>query len=151
LCGYFAQQVLARAFYSVQDSKIPARSALVAVLVNVVLNLTLVWFLGTSGLAAATAACSYLQVCILAAVLRRRFGSVVLDRLVQALVKTAAATLCMFAAAAIALWLSRGWANIFKLLLAVPSATVVYLLAAKLLRIEMLSLLMGGERQRGGA
>ena len=151
LCGYFAQQVLARAFYSMQDSKTPARSALIAVFVNIVLNLTLVWFLGTGGLAAATAACSYLQVCILAGVLRRRFGSVVLDRLVQALVKTAAATLCMFATAVIALWLSKSWADIFKLLLAVPSATVVYLLAAKFLRIEMLSLLMGRQRREGGA
>ena len=151
LCGYFAQQVLARAFYSMQDSKTPARSALVAVLVNVVLNLTLVWFLGTMGLAAATAACSYLQVCILACVLRRRFGSAVLDRLMWALVKTAVATLCMFATAMIALWLSKGWADIFKLLLAVPSASVVYLLAAKFLHIEMLSLLMGRERQESGA
>ena len=150
LCGYFAQQVLARAFYSMQDSKTPARSALIAVFVNIVLNLTLVWSLGTRGLAAATAACSYLQVCILAFVLRRRLGSVVLDRLVRALVKTTAATLCMFAAAVIALWLSKEWADILRLLLVVPSAAMVYLLAAKFLRIEMLSLLMGRQREEGG-
>jgi putative peptidoglycan lipid II flippase len=151
LCGYFAQQVLARAFYSMQDSKTPARSALTAVFINIVLNLTLVWSLGTRGLAASTAACSYLQVCVLAVVLRRRLGSMVLEGLVKALVKTLAATLCMFATVVTLLWLSKGWADIFKLLLAVPLATVVYLLAAKFLRIEMLSLLMGRERQDQGA
>jgi hypothetical protein len=91
-----------------------------------------------------------LQVCILVGVLRRRFGSVILDGLVRALVKTAAATLCMLATAVIALWLSRSWADIFKLLLAVPSAAVVYLLAARLLRIEMLSLLLGRGGREGG-
>jgi len=143
LCGYFAQQVLARAFYSMQDSKTPARSALIAVTVNVVLNLTLIWFLGIRGLAAATAACSYLQVCILAAVLRRRLGSTVLDGLARASMKTALATLLMLGTVLIALRVSRSWADILKLLLAVPSAAAVYLLAAKLLRIEMLSLLTG--------
>jgi putative peptidoglycan lipid II flippase len=34
LCGYFAQQILARAFYSMQDSKTPMRSAMVAVFAN---------------------------------------------------------------------------------------------------------------------
>ena len=51
-----AQQVLTRAFYSLQESKIPAQSAALAMFLNLVLNLTLVWPLGTGGLAAATAA-----------------------------------------------------------------------------------------------
>jgi len=55
LCGYFAQQVATRAFYSMQDSSTPARSALIAVVVNIVLNLSFVWFLGTGGLAASWA------------------------------------------------------------------------------------------------
>ena len=148
LSGYFAQQVAARAFYSMQDSSAPARSALIAVIVNIILNLTLVWFLGTGGLAAATAICSYLQVSVLIAALRRRLGSAVLDGLGQALAKTIVATLFMFITVVAALQLSKSWANIFKLLLAVPSAAVVYLLAAKFLRIEMLSLLTGPQQEK---
>ncbi|MFQ6034770.1 MAG: murein biosynthesis integral membrane protein MurJ [Sedimentisphaerales bacterium] len=143
LCGYFAQQVATRAFYSMQDSFTPARSALIAVFANIVLNLTLIWFLGTGGLAAATAACSYLQVAILVAVLRRRLGSAVLVGLGRALAKTIVATLFMLIMVVAALQLSKSWADIFKLLLSVPSAAAVYLLAAKFLRIEMLSLLTG--------
>lgn len=148
LCGYFTQQLLTRAFYSMQDSKTPMTSALIAVVANIVLNLTLIWFLGTGGLAASTAVCAYLQVAILAVVLRRSLqkqgaGSLLLDGLAAALLKTIIATLCMSAAIAATLWLSKNYADIFKLLLVVPVAAAVYLLTAKFLHIEMLSLLTG--------
>ena len=42
LTGFFAQQILTRAFYSMQDSKTPMKSALIAVVVNIVLNLKFV-------------------------------------------------------------------------------------------------------------
>jgi putative peptidoglycan lipid II flippase len=141
LCGYFSQQVLTRAFYSMQDSRTPTQSALIAVAANIVLNLTFIWFMRTRGLAASTALCSYLQTVLLIVVLRRRLGSLILDGLAWTLVKTIAATLCMSAVVIIALGLLKSYSDIFKLLLAVPSAVVAYLLAAKLLRIEMLSLL----------
>ncbi len=137
LCGYFAQQLCTRAFYSMQDSKTPMKSALIAVAVNIVLNLTLVWPFGTGGLAAATALCSYLQVVILVAVLRRQLGSFLLDGLATAFLKTIAATLCMSAAIVATLWLSKNYADIFKLLLVVPTAAAVFLLAAKFLRINL--------------
>jgi len=140
-----------------QDSRTPARSAVIAVFTNVVLNLTLVWFLGTGGLAAATAICSYLQVAILIVALRSRFTSVllnqgaehsILDGLAGALVKTSVATICMSAAAIIAMSLTKNSADGIKLLLTVPSATAVYLLAAKFLRIEMLSLLTSSRQEK---
>jgi len=143
LSGYFAQQVVTRAFYSMQDSFTPMTSALIAVVTNIVLNLTFIWFLGTGGLAASTAVCSYLQVVILAVVLRGRLGSFLLDGLATAFLKTITATLCMSAAIASTLWLSKNYADIFKLLLVVPVAAAVYLLAAKFLHIKMLYLLTG--------
>ncbi len=65
LTGYFAQQVLTRAFYALQESSVPARTAVIAVCVSLILNLVLVWPLGSGGLAAATTLCSYLQVAML--------------------------------------------------------------------------------------
>jgi len=153
LSGYFAQQVLTRAFYSMQDSKTPMRSALIAVFTNIVLNLTLIWFLGTGGLALSTAICSYLQVVILVVFLRRTLGkrgsdASILDGFGRTLVKTVTATLFMAGAIVAAKWLSQSWPNIFKLLLIVPSAALAYLLAVKLLRSEMLFLLLGGSRDK---
>jgi len=153
LCGYFAQQVATRAFYSMQDSKTPMRSAMIAVGLNIVLNLTLIWPLGTGGLALSTAICSYLQVVIMVCVFHRRLRNAqyairntIFEGLGRTIVKTIAATLCMSATVVIALWLSKSWADIFKLLLTVPSAAVVYFLAAKLLHIELLSLVTGSAR-----
>jgi putative peptidoglycan lipid II flippase len=151
LCGYFAQQILTRAFYSMQDSKTPMQSAMIAVIANIVLNLTLIWFLGTGGLAFSTALCSYIQVVILVVFLRRTLrkrgtDTSILDGLALTLVKTIAATLCMSAVIMTEKWLSQSWHPLFKLLLIVPSAAVAYWLAAKFLRIEMLSLLFGGSR-----
>ena len=151
LCGYFAQQVLTRAFYSMQDSKTPMRSALIAVIANIFLNLTLIWLLGTGGLALSTALCSYLQVAILVVFLRRSLRkrgpeASILDGFGRTLWKTIAATLCMAAAIMTTQRLSQSWPNIFRLLLIVPSAAAAYLVAAKLLRIEMLSVLLGGSR-----
>ena len=155
LCGYFAQQVLTRAFYSMQDSKTPMRSALIAVAANIVLNLILIWFFGTGGLAFSTAICSYLQVVILVVflrrTLRRQAASVsILDGLARTLVKTIAATLCMTAVIITAQRLSQSWHHIFKLLLIVPSAAAAYFFAAKLFRIEMLSLLRGHRETTNG-
>ena len=146
LCGFFMQQVATRAFYSMQDSKIPARSALTAVCVNVVLNLTLIWFMGTAGLALSTALCSYLQVVILVLTLRRRFESSVLDGVSSTLIKTLTATIVMWIAGKFLLYLCQGLPdetrfNLLRLAIVVPSAAAVYVAAAKLLRIEMLSLL----------
>jgi putative peptidoglycan lipid II flippase len=148
LCGYFSQQIATRAFYSMQDSKMPALTAVVAVFVNVGLNLTLIWFMGTAGLALSTAICSYLQVVILVFVLRARFGRSLLDGLPTTITKTIIATAFM----ALAGWMVltamkplpiRPRFDILRLLAVVPSATIVYLATAKLLRIEMLSLVTG--------
>jgi len=148
LSGYFLQQVTTRAFYSMQDSKTPARSAMLAVVANIILNLTLIWFLGTAGLAAATAVCSYLQVIILVTVLRKRLGSAILDGLPVTLIKTLAATALMLLTGIIIMVLMRNlpderWFDILRLAVVVPSAVGVYTLAAKLLHIEMLSLFAG--------
>ena len=151
LCGYFTQQVITRAFYSMQDSKTPMRSAIIAVFTNIILNLTLIWFLGTGGLALSTAICSYIQVVILVVFLRRTLrhkgsDSSILDGLGLTLFKTITASLCMAGAIVAAKLLSQGWPNIFKLLLIVPSAALAYFLAVKLLRSEMLFLLLGGSK-----
>ncbi len=154
LCGYFAQQVLARAYYSMQDSKTPMTSALIAVFANFLLNLALIWPLGRAGLACATALCSYLQVAILVVVLRGRLGRSILEGLPVTLGKTVVATALMSMVALVTILLLSDAAagrlfEIFKLVVTVSAAVATYILAAKLLRIEMLSLLIRRGRSAG--
>jgi len=156
LCGYFSQQILTRAFYSLQNSKTPAKTAVLAVAANIILNLTLIWSLGTAGLAAATAACSYLQVIILATVLRKKLGPSVLDGLLPTLAKTALATAFMTLVGALTIIAMTSLPtdrlhNILRLAVIVPSAALAYLLAAKIMRIEMLSLFTGRKHPQTSA
>jgi putative peptidoglycan lipid II flippase len=59
LVGFMGVKVLAPGFYSRQDTRTPVRFAVIAMVTNMVLNLTLVWPLAHAGLALATslAAC----------------------------------------------------------------------------------------------
>lgn len=148
LSGYFAQQVLIRAFYALQESSIPAKSAVVAVLANLCLNLTLVWYLGAGGLAASTALCSYLQVVILATVLRRKLGPGILTGFGRALLQTLAVTFCMEVVLLGVMYALRGHGHALQVSAAVFSSAGVFLLVARLLRVEMLSLLLGERRRR---
>jgi putative peptidoglycan lipid II flippase len=156
LCGYFMQQVLTRAFYSMQDSVTPLRSALAAVVANLALSLTLIWFLGVAGLAAATALCAYLQVVMLARALHRRLGASAWEGVTATLVRTVVATLVMGLVGLAVLCLMRGLpedraSNALRVVAVVPVAGGAYLAAARLLRIEALSLVLGSRKQgRGG-
>ena len=147
LCGFFCQQIVTRAFYSMQDSKMPMKSAVIAVIVNIILNLTLIWFMGTAGLALSTAICSYLQVTILIFVLRKRLGKSILDKLPLTAVKSIIATAVMYIASMIVLMITRflpadtPLINVIRLAVVVPAAAGTYFLAAKLLKIEMLKLI----------
>jgi putative peptidoglycan lipid II flippase len=125
-------------------------SALTAVAANIALNLVLIWFLGTGGLALSTALCSYLQVVILMVMLRRQLGFVIFEGIAVTLAKTIAATLLMSAAIVITARLSRNWPNVFKLALVVLAAAAVYLAAAKILGVKALSVFAGGKKGSGG-
>jgi len=151
LCGYFAQHIVTRAFYATQDSKAPAITAAIAVVINVALNLILLWPLGTGGLALSTAICSYVQVVILFRVLSKRYGDSMLQDIGPLAVKTILGTVLMALAALGALQLMRHLpqsttADLTRVVVVVLLSVFVYLLAAKLLKNEMLSLIL----PRGG-
>ncbi len=148
LCGYFLQQIITRVFYAMQDSKLPAKTAALAVIVNIILNLTLIWFMGAAGLALSTAICSYLQVSIMIALLRHRFEAINYRRVAVTFFKSAIATAAMYLTGLIILKSACTWPvstkfDILRLLAVVTSCAAVYIASAKLLKIEALGLLTG--------
>ncbi|AQT68551.1 putative peptidoglycan biosynthesis protein MurJ [Anaerohalosphaera lusitana] len=151
LCGYFSQQILTRAFYSVQDSKTPMRSAVFAVCVNIVLNLTLIWFMGTAGLAFSTAFCSYLQVAILILAMRHRFERKLFDKLGINLFRTTTATCVMAIVGWAAIKLMADLPNttfyqVVRLAVMVPLAGGTYYICSAVLKNEMLSLFKAAKK-----
>ena len=151
LSGYFLQQILTRAFYSLQDSKMPARTALIAVNLNIVLNLILIWFLGTGGLGLSTAICSFVQVILLAGVLRKRFGSAVLHKVFSDLFKTIIGTLIMATAGYAVIYLMRQLpltraVDILRIIIVMLVTISTYTIFAKATRHEMLALVSRGKK-----
>lgn len=148
LTGYFLQQLTTRAFFALQESQIPCRSALLAVVLNIFLNLTLIWPLGRSGLALATALSSYLQVWILSHALRSRLGASVWAGSLSTLLRSLGATVVMSLGGIVVLWLLRQAPTnrlmaVARVAAVVPVAVGLYWVMAKLLNIDSLALITG--------
>lgn len=73
---YCANQVQARAFYAVQETRTPVRVSASMVLLNLALNLTLVWPFREAGIAAGTAISGLGSFLILHRLLRKRFPDI---------------------------------------------------------------------------
>ena len=70
--AYCGVHVVVRGFYALQDTITPVRIAVRMVLLNIPLNLILIWPLGTAGLALSTAICAALNLAILTRLLNKR-------------------------------------------------------------------------------
>jgi putative peptidoglycan lipid II flippase len=110
LIGYSAVKLASPTFYALGDSRTPVVVSVVSVLVNVVLNVSLVRVLGYTGLASATAASAILNATVLLVLLRRRLGGLDDDRLARALLKILAASVFMAGACyGVSFWLEGAW------------------------------------------
>ncbi|TVV72584.1 murein biosynthesis integral membrane protein MurJ [Sphingomonas solaris] len=97
LPAYVLIKVLTPGFYARSDTRTPVRIALVAMGVNLVLNLALVWPLAHVGLAVSTAISAWVNVGLLYLTLRRRDHFAADARLKARTLRLGAATLAMAA------------------------------------------------------
>jgi putative peptidoglycan lipid II flippase len=96
--AYSMTHVLARAFYALKDARTPLVVSVAMVLLNLSLNLTLIWSMGAAGLAWSTALCAVCQTVILTVALGR-YIDVPIDRhVLLGWLRTAILTAMMVAA-----------------------------------------------------
>ena len=93
--AYSASHVIVRAFYSMQDTRTPVKVGAAMVGLNLILNLTLIWFLREGGLALATAISATVQIIILFAILQRKLNITGYKHIFTSILKTLIATLFM--------------------------------------------------------
>jgi len=74
LCAYGGIKLLVACFYSMRDTKTPVKTALASVILNVGLNLILMWPLKLGGLALATSISATVNFLILYHLLKKRIG-----------------------------------------------------------------------------
>ncbi len=134
ITAYFVQQLVVRAFYAFKDSKTPVKIAVRVIGLNLLLNLILIWVLGTGGLALATALCAAVQTGILLVFLVRRYHLNITDRLRSSVGKTflatGAMTICGFSLRYV-LSQSPAW---LQVLIVVPACAVIFVLASRVLK-----------------
>ena len=99
LIGYSAVKIAAPTFYALRDSRTPVTVSALTVLVNIVLNVTLVRVLGYRGLALGTALAAMFNATTLLMLLRGRLQGIDGRRLAAAMIEILAASAAMGAAA----------------------------------------------------
>ncbi|MDY7110529.1 MAG: murein biosynthesis integral membrane protein MurJ [Planctomycetota bacterium] len=141
--------VLTRAFYARGDAMTPVRTGVCIVILNFILNCTLIWTpLREAGLAWSTAICSIIQVVALSILLRRRVGALV-DRSVltswgKSLVATVLMIACLLAVMALLPEASDDWAgSLLALAVLVITGGIVFALVAFILGMRELRWSLG--------
>jgi len=141
LVGYSAVKIAVPTFYSLRDSRTPVLVSVATVLLNVVLNLTLVRVMGFTGLALGTAASAIFNAAALLWLLRSRLDGIDERRVASSCVRIGAASLAMGLAAwaadaAIASWLPVRTVPVMALRVVASISVALLVLdqAARLLR-----------------
>ncbi|MCQ4575005.1 MAG: murein biosynthesis integral membrane protein MurJ [Candidatus Brocadiales bacterium] len=101
--AFCSLHILIRAFYSIQDTKTPVKVGASMVVLNLTLNLTLIWFLKEGGLAFATAISAMTQATVLFVILRKRLKIKGLEGVMASVGRTMLASAVMVVACIIVL------------------------------------------------
>lgn len=149
VAAYSVIHLLTRAFYSLDDARSPVRIAVGMTVLNLALNVSLIWWIGERGLAASTSICAWAQVGLLARKLQAGTPeSNIRTGLSAPLLRLAIATLIMSAITGIIAWMWQSspepdWsAALIRLCVLSGVGMLVYFVAAKLLRLEELRWLL---------
>lgn len=138
--AYCALLILHRAYYAVDDQKTPLNIGLLAMLLNLILNLTLIRVIGGIGLALGTALTCSIQSVVALAVLQRKIGRIDLRGCGRTLLLTAVASGVMSLACLATLhFVPAGEGlgmRLVRLLLPLGISLAVFLIAARLLRLQ---------------
>jgi putative peptidoglycan lipid II flippase len=143
LVGYSAVKIASPTFYALKDSRTPVIVSVLSILINIVLNLTLVRVMSYPGLALGTGLAALFNASTLFWLLRRRLGGLDDRRVLVSFTKIVVAAAVMAAAAwGVEHGLSSAWpsdhalARMVRVALAVGTGLVTLAVCARLLRLE---------------
>jgi putative peptidoglycan lipid II flippase len=154
LWAFSTIRVIVSAFYSLQDTKVPVKAAVVALIVNVVCGVALMYPLKHGGLALATSIASAVNVIMLTVILKRRVGTFLDRDFYRSLTKIAVSSLMMWLSIAV-VDLIIPWNNngpfrerLVYLCVTIACGIVVFFLASRIQKSPELMLLVGTVRRK---
>ena len=103
--AYSITHVLTRAFYACKNTAVPLKISMAMVGLNLVLNLTLIWWIGAAGLAWSTSLTAIIQAVLLLVALRRHVSTPVDSTVLRSWIRTVVLTGLMVAV----LWPIVAW------------------------------------------
>lgn len=95
LIGYGVREILNKAFYSIQDTRTPMMNAVIAMVINIILNIILSRFMGVGGLALATSISGLICSILLFISLSKKIGTFKLRAIVLSSVKVSFVSIVM--------------------------------------------------------
>ncbi|HSP23216.1 MAG TPA: murein biosynthesis integral membrane protein MurJ [Planococcus sp. (in: firmicutes)] len=140
MLGFGLREVLAKVFYSLEDSKTPMISAVGAMFLNVVLNIVLSRFMGINGLALATSISALATTAVLYISLVRKVGSMNTKKILMDITKAVFAAAVMgVAAKSVFAYLDSPQTELLALAGGIISGALVYVLMLWLLQLSDLA------------
>ncbi|MFH1798176.1 MAG: murein biosynthesis integral membrane protein MurJ [Candidatus Omnitrophota bacterium] len=142
LFAYAGIKILVSAYYAMGDTRTPVKTASISLLINLVLNLILMWPLKLGGLALATSVAAISNFISLYVILVRRIGDMGSKKMFISFMKVCAASVVMAIFTIFARWVMAQFKNptrpveIMSLLTVILIGVCSYLLAAYIVRIK---------------
>ena len=106
LWAFSAVRIVVAAFYAMQDTRTPVKTATIAIAVNILLGVLLMGPMRHAGLALATALASMVNLLLMVRVLRKRLGQIHWRRIAASCLKTLGASALM---AGVVTLIGNGW------------------------------------------
>lgn len=95
MIGFGLRDILNRVFYSIQDTRTPMINGALSMILNIILNIILIKFLGHAGLAIATSISSLICIVLLFNSLKKEMGYFGQDKIIKTTVKSLISAIVM--------------------------------------------------------
>lgn len=151
MLGIGLREVLARGFYSMQDTKTPMINSAIGMVLNIVLNIILSRYLGIGGLALATSIAATFTTILLFISLRKQIGPFGMKQISISFLKILFASLVMGGLAKFSFnYLTTSLSQNLSLLLAIGIGALSYFAIIYFMKIEDVDVIVGAIKKKLG-
>lgn len=138
ILGYGVREILSRVFYAFHDTKTPMINAMVGMILNIIMNVTLSGYIGIGGLALATSLSSIITAVLLYIALKRQYKDLFSNGNIKEYMKMIFAVIVMGGIVFFTYHITKMWVGyIGAVTISIIAGMIVYLLVCKILNVAV--------------